>query len=543
MLRFLVRIAGVDFATALYDTDDLSTIRGTSHAYLDMPRCFFDRLRAKFPAAEELVIGASEGVFRVTAPEGITAEDIDKELAALVSEDSGSNDPLERIRPHLSFTWTAVAESGDYGADVYRLMARARQRQIQRLTVDVPPCPPVGEWRPCEIDRRRPVDQEPHRMGGGLRYVSASVWARWNYGRNLRQEFYRDILGAAEFDRAPFRVTNSLQDLVRDPPHVPAALNSKVALIHLDGNRFTEIRELTIFGSKVPRGEKEPRHRAFAEHVRRLRRDLLVRIVEWLRADPHNSFLDEENLEGPVERLRFETLLWGGDEALFVVPAWAAMNLLPVIAEALSDPEWTWQGLPLTHAVGVVIGNVKTPIAVLRDLAEDLGREAKDKVLKDCALKDLATAVSIHVSESVEPPQADLADFRRYLYGTDLPRAFTLIAPVEVQQMLGLLRHFRDEKRGLPRSQLFGLIREFRDKGLLHAGNAPEVKDFLNVRVAEAFKRGGCEVPLSSLCAKALGYSEEAPLLPLIRLAELWDYVDPFSTSALPPVATAGAAA
>jgi hypothetical protein len=322
---------------------------------------------------------------------------------------------------------------------------------------------------------------------------------------------------------------------------MPVALASKLAVIYLDGNKFTTIREAGVFGNDVPPQQKEERHRDFDRYVRLDRRPALLRaVIDRLRTDDRNQVFRDGRW-----RLRFETLMWGGDESLFVLPAWSVMDVLPELMAALEG--WHWKdGYTLSHAVGIAICNVKTPIAVARDLAKRIADTAKDKMVIGEDRNNLRNAVSLQIFESVEPPRQDLNEFRERLYGIGAARVFAWRGADEVNKALCLIRRFQDEKNGLPRSQLYGLIAEARAHGLIKAGKMTpdeqaEAQRFLDdpeSLVARAFGRTGCGHLLPHLqkpppghseeARLLLGYSEEAPLLPLIRLAELWDYVDPF---------------
>lgn len=536
MPRFLLRIEGVDFATTLSDTDDLSTIRGASQAYLYLPERIAKRLHENtgWPI-DKIVAGASIGIFRASVPDDLEEAAVERKLAEAITAPVTPSDRLDKVWPHLSFTWAAVKEGDDYGADNYKLLARARARQLRRLSVDVPPKPTA---LPCRFDRRRPGHEGEGRITvGGTAYpASASVKARHDYGANERHVFYDRELDWNGLHKKAFAVTQSLQDIIdpgrsdldeTDRIRLPLALASKIAVVYLDGNKFTAIREATVFGS----AQQEQRHREFDSFVRGKRRELLSRIVKRLARDGRHNWVYRDG----CWRLRFETLMWGGDESLFVLPAWAVMDLLPELMEALEG--WDWKdGYRLSHAVGIAVCNVKTPIAVARDLAERIANAAKDETVIGKDRKSLRNAVSLQIFESIEPPRQDLTEFREHLYGTGAARAFAWLGAEEINKALALLRRFQNEKDGLPRSQLYGLIAQARARGLIKAGpltpaEQAEAQGFLDDPegpVARAFNRAGCGHLLPDLREPVLGHSAGAPLLPLIRLAELWDYVDPF---------------
>ena len=105
--------------------------------------------------------------------------------------------------------------------------------------------------------------------------------------------------------------------------------------------------------------------------------------------------------------------------------------------------------------------------------------------------------------------------------------AFTLIDD-EIGRLSHIIRHFKEEGGGLPRSQLFNLLHEAHAKRLLNPANKSGQKTFLENDVAATFTRVDAAYGLfESSKSPELGYTADAPLLPLIRLAEFWDYVDP----------------
>ena len=58
---FLIRIEGCNFASTILDTNDLSTIRGASLAYLKLPQYWLGELnKAGMGSVETIVVGASD---------------------------------------------------------------------------------------------------------------------------------------------------------------------------------------------------------------------------------------------------------------------------------------------------------------------------------------------------------------------------------------------------------------------------------------------------------------------------------------------------
>lgn len=196
-MSLLIRIEGCDFASTILDTDDLSTIRGASLAYLWLPNQWPAALDAlgKGPV-RTVVVGASDGIYRLSQQNGVTAAEVEAALSDMLATPSLAERALSGLVPHLSFTWAVVEESDDYEKDLRRLFAACGVRQLQRLSLDVPAKPKVGNGagrevlRPCPVDRRRPVGDKAYDMPGGPKYVSDSVRLRRDFGRRARWGFY-----------------------------------------------------------------------------------------------------------------------------------------------------------------------------------------------------------------------------------------------------------------------------------------------------------------------------------------------------------------
>ena len=74
--------------------------------------------------------------------------------------------------------------------------------------------------------------------------------------------------------------------------------------------------------------------------------------------------------------IALEILMWGGDEALFIVPGWRFLDALSVLSESLPKLS-VMDGEALTCAVGAVICDRKTPIRRVKDLLGNLVTEFK----------------------------------------------------------------------------------------------------------------------------------------------------------------------
>lgn len=365
MSTYFLRLEGTNFDAFLSDTQDLSTIRGGGLALLGLPDQVADL--GDGPALRRLGSGASSGLFSFEAEgDGAAAAVCDQVRRRL------------RENPALAHATVAVdvlRAGEDFQRDGEALRALNRWRQLSSPSLAVPS--PVTGAEPCVLDRLRPAGGE-HRHADGA--ISESVHRRRELGRDRKQRFYRDETGIDV--EAGF--SNDLEHLTDDESR--GNVHGKMAVVYLDGNAFGDV-------SRRHSGSSESRGRLDA-HLRALRRDALRDLVEGASGRPA--------LREPDGRLRLETLLWGGDEIVWVVPAWAGWWAV----ETFFDRPWSYEGEDLHHACGVVFCHHKAPIHRMRRLAEELAGLAKDKDRG-------ADLVAYEVLESYDDVGEDLAGFRR----------------------------------------------------------------------------------------------------------------------------------
>ena len=528
--RYL-RIEAVNFTDTVFDTNDLSATRGASLACLIAPRLLIEAIAGRHGwPCETIYSGASQGVAKIDCGGDLAdAEDkVSRSLQAFLTGESKPADPektidslsprdqeawtlLAPLLPELTFSFAMAEASGDYYGDRCKLEASLRQRQLQQPSV-----PPVtrrpGSWAVCSLDGFRPTSASAKETAGQGRPLSNSVALRRRIGREMRRTFYSRY--AAVDDIGEF--AQSFEDLTRDPPfpdELPVALKGKMALIYFDGNRFNAHRHrlLTEPGAASSPVEVE---RKFSEAVESARKRLLRSVLATLKEPgPANWCPDQE--DGPG-RLRFETLLWGGDEALFVVPAWSAFRIAGQFLKDFSEPRnWDVEGCALTHAMGLLICSYKTPIRLAQGLAKELAEEVKARG-PDGALH---SRLNYLILESVEIPSEGLAAFRRSRYGVGNPGTASVTEYSQFDELMAGMAKVAAYD-GVPQSQLYKAIRDFRD----HEGN---VDTALEGRF-RSWKEAGYSAEGVSFLEKAPAtFSWPNRLVTLMRATELWDYFDP----------------
>lgn len=577
---YLLRVEGVNFDRTLFDTNDLSTIRGGSLALLKLGLAVEAALKG-WAEVVPVYAGASQGAFTFTrdgAPAEVIAEARRRVVETLASRTAEIHDPLDvevrgdRLPPRrpipfstLTFVVDVVAVAAAPGATrsaaleaaLDRAEALNHTRQHRQWTVD--PVAAGGAGRADDLDGIRPAVERIEIRGGGgpttKQWLSRSVLDRRDYGRRARQTFYRselgstwtDVLGPPHGER--FGFTDSFEEIRADPPE-PGALaessRTKIAVVYADGNAFGDTRRA------LTPSEGRTRAQIFSERLGDLRRRLLTRILRWYVVPS-----DERGRSPYLARnggdlnLRFETLLWGGDEMTFVLPSWLAVDFVTAFFEATAD--WRIGERPLTHAVGVAVGHHKTPIRQLGHIAKEAAELAKVAFARPTAADEAPRSdrvppntVTFEIFESIAAPDVWLGAHRAGVFATK-PDWDTQIALARriafdggtfaalVDRMAGLAGHGRTE--AFPRSQLYAALRSLRAAGLDQT--SPDADDRVATDLATWARRMGRdeEAVIAGLrLARAPDTDREAGTaaggraglaLDIALLVQLWDYVHP----------------
>ncbi|NVO14045.1 MAG: hypothetical protein HXX10_08415 [Rhodoplanes sp.] len=551
MPSHIVRVAAQNLASSILDTNDLSTSRGGSLALLRAVEALDARLSALHPSYRRISGGASEllGLLDVVDGQEPAVEEQVRQALAGPVDPAAAPDLVGR---DFTFAVTVLPIKGGFAAAAAQAEARIRVDQYRTLSFVLPPGEP-GMGRPCEIDRTRPAVE----MDAGDK-VSRFVVARRHYGRKARQGFYATELArdpAGDAARAGLAVrnlefSNSLSDLTAHKVgdiELPPALSGKIAIVHLDGNAFQKRRNTLM--SIPKKGEEEKGAAAvaaFSAFVRTRQTRLLAHLLDWALDARRTHMVRPPTPDDQQARLRFETLLWGGDEMVFAVPVWAAWDLVLEIEDELRA--WTlpddgpFGGLKaeerrLTHAIGLAFVNHKAPIRQSRRLADDLCSDAKDA-------DKTRTVVSAFAAETVELPRGDLDTVRKQLLLNgapgDAPLAFA--QPGSERPFRIATEWFTRLKGSLDRSQAMKLALAARQRaGGLPAADAgagenpwPDWAVAEIRRVVRGAKHADVAIAVLGLGETRAGLPFAVPrdgtvhkVLPLMMALHLWDYVQP----------------
>ena len=342
----LLRIEGVNQKYTIDDTEDLAVRRGGSLMLLDA----IESVREKFKSSLSAVsTGASVGLFAVrdNAPADLVG-DVRAHL---------ERHPLFRFCTHV----VAVSEGDDFKGVNESALAVTRWQQMQSLSFS-----PIGlaatVHGPCDIDEVRPAQQaNPAR--------SASVAARSQDGRVQKQRFYARSLDDARYANVQF--TRDFEDLSLPAPVglEPGTLAGKLAVFYADGNKFGAIAQGCRNSTQLA---------AWDAYLKAQRKAMLSAVVERAMQSPR--------WQTPAGELRLETLLWGGDEVMFAVPAWCGLELAQLFFEQTKSKSFVPPPLEfgstvkgeaveptlLTHAAGLVFCHRQAPISRISQLARDL---------------------------------------------------------------------------------------------------------------------------------------------------------------------------
>ena len=377
---YLLRLEGVNISAVLDDTNEVSIRRGAGL----MLRQAVKDIDATFKQLSPISLGASAGLFEFRSAE---SEKLTGQVAA----------QLEQDYPHLTFVVDAVPVDGDFPKARERITARNRFRQYRQPTLVPPRSVPSADC--CPTDRMRPAVPKTNEDNIKGKQASRSAIDRFQYGREKRQDFYTQELGKPVRDA----FTDDLEQLT-EPGDLQGLgnLSYKMAVIYLDGNRFGKIQRGCTTAADLTE---------FDQTIQGDRREFLRTLLERAHDDP--GFRN-------MKQLRLETLLWGGDEILVVVPAWRGMQTLQWFFEA--SRTWRFRDNRLTHAAGLVFCHHKTPLAQVVKTAKALAEGVKERDREHNGFDYL-------VLESIDYPTQPLQAFRALRYWPNVEDDLLPLAP------------------------------------------------------------------------------------------------------------------
>jgi len=470
----LLRVEGVNMRFVVEDTQDLKTISGGSQMLLNAIHELADcaAFRAKLAP---ISLGASAGLFEVT----------DARVSADVVAEQ-----LRTTHPHLTLVVHAV-DGTDFSVDEERVRAANRWGQMSQPSLAFP----QRGGSACKHDRVRPAIENG---------ISPSVEAR---RATDKANFY------ATFAKRPgLTLCQDLDTLASD--RTRSNLDGKIAVIYADGNHF---------GKTIAQNCVSPDSlRAVDRAIQEKRQALLGSVVDRAEKTTNNE-------------LRLETLLWGGDESIWVVPAWRGWETLqffyetaqwalrprdiPTIVDAKDMKEGV--DVPLHHGAGIVFCHRSAHIHRMTSLAKNLAEIAKKKS-RDRSL------FAYQVLESFDATGLDLDAFRKRAAPEN---ASMVLDGARMKEIAEAFRLYKDTDP--PRGKVHELTRSI-------LGRASAVDPHIFGQ-HDGLGAASCDKPMDALVKRAQGEFTEmeklvAPLrsvdsesafalVPWLHIADLWDYV------------------
>lgn len=403
MDRYYMQVEAVNLSQFVYDTHDISTIRGGSFLLLEA----IEGLAGVFEGRlTQVTAAASRGIFSFFVDE----------------EEDGDNPPGKKLAKgvlqhlktvtggHATFVLAIEKDEGKFATVLERLMAQIRRQQWRMPTVQVPVYGVAAKecfvdgWRPGT--KAYPVDPEaPDEK------ISEATWFRRDRGTEIKHNLFSRLLGG-NYAYDDTLCAKDLEALTKDSDK--GVLSGRMAYIHVDGNNFGRIRKglsdseetLKEFDDVIQDGCRKPFLRA-----------LLARA---------EGDVDFRTTVGSKQALRLEVLLWGGDEMTIVVPAWKGLETLQLFYDHAKS--LIFRDVALTHRAVMVLCHHNAPILQIRRIADDLldrtkadigatSADEKDKTQPSRPLEhEQGDAMHFLALESFDMLQGDLGSFIRQYY-------------------------------------------------------------------------------------------------------------------------------
>lgn len=393
METYLVAVEGSNFGTTIWDTEDLSTIRGASLLLNEAVAGLSNVIAGLNP----ITIGGSSGIWEFESADNKSAV----HTLERVEGHLGSNPTAE-----LSFTTALVRVDRSKPFLIQKTILRQiiRRRQLERITGSFPT--ECGS-KLCSVDLIRPLGEAEIWVKGQRRAVSTSVAVRRKVGVEGKQKHIKELGDRAnghirrlideDAKNAPFALLlPSISEQAAPPAALRQNLHDKIAVLHIDGNGFGAAQERYI-GVESDFGCGTERQRSFDGKLAMMRNDLVEALFSVLEvgkgygmpAPDEVELRRDRNLEfGTSAKLRtdqivrMEMLLCGGDELTFIVPARLGWKVAMAFAAVIED-RWKFDEQPVSAAIGLVYCHHDAPIARIRDLADRLASTLKEHVGRD----------------------------------------------------------------------------------------------------------------------------------------------------------------
>lgn len=489
MNQYMMRVEAVNLSTFILDTNDLSTIRGAGLLLLDAVK------EIRVPGLRAIYAGGSVGLFEFSAVDDDAAEI--KRIEVEEQVHGGA-------RAHATFVVDWERSGADFPTIHARLVAKSRWRQMRSVSSVTPAAGTGGSV--CAVDDTRPGVEARYRKGASdseenrkKTLLSTATAKRRDHGIDQKHRFYSDRFPTLDPNQ---QFVNDFDQLTESSSH--GLLAGKMAVVYLDGNQFGATTracrspEKLSAWSKLITGKQE----AFLQSV--LATALRERGEKWLWSG--DVVTNEGHRIRKRDALRIETLQWGGDELVFVVPAWLAWWFLGEFFRGYGDgtrsfDPGTGKSITMTHGAGLVFCHHKAPIKRVQDLARHLAEAPKEVAADRFAYQTL---------ESFDHLGTEFDRSRCGRWKVNHPRELVLdgakmrLVPAEMEKF----------RTSFPRNQLHTIVQD-----LVNGRHAAGIE-----RGDQALELAGMTDVFASLTDLLAGLSSDRKKICWLHLAELWDY-------------------
>lgn len=487
--KYYLRIEGVNFDSFVLDTNHIKIIRGGSLMLLNSVDWLAEEITN--PKLDKITAGASWGLFAFNADNDYRAGQVVAQVRTAFNKD-------ERYK-HSTITVATLpaGEAKNYPMTRGRLEALSRWEQMQSPSVAIPGT--EGKIRGvCELDTLRPAveeiqlrreDAEPEAK---RKSVSQSVRVRWVEDGREREPKDKEIDRLGFYEKRTnirdLKFTRNLHDLAEaaknrnlEPQQNFGNLEGKMAVIYLDGNNFGKLARNYC--------SSEEKQREFDKTLReKYQNGALKTLLTEIK--------DGENWKFKG-RIRLETLLWGGDEIIWVVPAWKGWWMLGQFFRLTKT--WEIDKNVLTHGAGLVFCHNTAPIQPIIRLVKELG---------DLAKGDRSTnRVAYQILESFDHTGSDLETVRKSRWPLQDKQAMILNGDTMLQAEAAISAI---KQTDLPKRKLYRIAK-------LAFGNPGKAMEQAN-KTKEGIKELEKLWPEVERCFGS-------DLSAWLHLLELWDYV------------------
>lgn len=524
---YYLRLEGINLCKFVLDTKDLSTIRGSGLLLLDAVSALDPESEEKPETFKTLCksleerdwqaisLGASIGLFSFLAENDQDAEEVRKTVEKRFNEEGDYQ--------YATFAIDVIAATSDFNfkRDRELLLAKNRWRQLQSPNLVLSPefAKYHGPDAFCALTRVRQGQVETKMPDGTQKKVSLSAKRRQRFGRSEKHVFYNRF-PPPRFEEDQEKVAAHFEELTRVPPELAVdgddrlawdadRLKDKMAVLYVDGNRFSE-KQTDFDADDLERWDR---------HLRSERAAFMNAFLDEVQND--RTWFTRHETRGKLRTvIRMEVLMWGGDEFLFVLPAWHGWWA----ASVFFGTAWEFDGEPLTHSAGLVFCHHNAPIARVKDVASELCALAK------ATGEPEANKLAYLTLESFDHVGLDLHGFFQGFLPAGCHPEDWVLSGDELDEWQ---RSFSKLKAELPKTRVQraafaasrGIEKSLED--LLRRSEGSEGYDDAEIKAAwrklRSYNERRTELSKTAFCVS----EKKAMALRAVHLSLLWDYVAP----------------